>query len=73
MDNFSPYSYTKITAHRTPRIGTTVKKSATATNLPHTASGSRLNMQKSKIPMQGSYHILYISVMKKSYIFTPKI
>lgn len=53
MDNFPPYTYTKITTHRPSRIGTTIKKSATVTNLPHTASGTRLNMQKNKIPMQG--------------------
>lgn len=53
IDNFPPYTYTKITTHRPPRIGTTVKKSATVTNLPHTASGARVNIHKSKIPTQG--------------------
>lgn len=53
MDNFPPYTYTKITTHRPSRIGTTIKKSTTVTNLPHTASGTRMNIQKNKIPMQG--------------------
>ncbi|KAG4072163.1 hypothetical protein HA402_015662 [Bradysia odoriphaga] len=52
IDNFPPYTYTKITTHR-PRVGTTIKKSATVTNLPHTAaSANRSNSHKNKIPTQ---------------------
>lgn len=57
IDNFPPYTYTKITTHRPSRIGSTIKKSATVTNLPHThtASATRLNVHKNKIPMQGKH------------------
>lgn len=63
LDNFSPYSFTKITTtHRPQRMATSVKKTTTtgtsnnvnANNMiPQSATGIRLNIQKNKIPMQG--------------------